>query len=53
MVVIDVRLVAAGELTRAKVRLELDKRIPMLDLQRQLDRLAARAMRRLHRLLYE
>ena len=52
-VVIDVRLVAAGALTRANVGLEIDKRIPMLDLQRQLDRRAAGATRRLQRLLDE
>ena len=52
-VVIDVTLVAAGELTRATVKLEIDKRIPMLDLQRQLDRRAGRATRRLQRLLDE
>ena len=53
MVVIDVRLKAAGELTKAMVRIEIDKRIPMLDLQRQLDRRAGRATRRLQRLLDE
>ena len=51
MVVIDVRLVATGQLTRATVHLEIDKRIPMLDLQRQLDRRAASATRRLQQLL--
>ena len=50
-VVIDVRLVETGGLTRATVSLAIDKRIPMLDLQRQLDRRAARATPRLQRLL--
>jgi hypothetical protein len=53
MVVIDVRLVATGAVTTATLTLEIDKRIPMLDLQRQLDRRIARATRRLQRLLDE
>ena len=53
MVVIDVSLAPDGERTRATVTLEIDKRIPILDLQRQLDRRAARATRRLQRLLDE
>ena len=53
MVVIDVTLVAIGERTRATVTIEIEKRIPMLDLQRQLDRRAARATQRLQRLLDE
>jgi hypothetical protein len=53
MVVIDVRLMATGDLTRATVSIEIEKRIPMLDLQQQLDRRAARATRRLQRLLEE
>jgi hypothetical protein len=35
------------------VSIEIEKRIPMLDLQQQLDRRAARATRRLQRLLEE
>ena len=53
MVVIDVRLVATGMVTRATLTLEIDKRIPMLGLQRQLDRRTARATRQLQRLLDE
>lgn len=53
IVVIDVTLVAIGERTRATVTIEIEKRIPMLDLQRQLDRRAARATQRLQRLLDE
>jgi hypothetical protein len=53
MVVIDVRLVATGARTTATLMLEIDKRIPLLDLQRQLDRRAARATRRLQELLDE
>lgn len=53
MVVIDVGLVATGARTTATLMLAIDKRIPLLDLQRQLDRRAARATRRLQRLLDE
>ena len=53
MVVIDVSLVATGGRTTATLMLEIDKRIPLLDLQRQLDRRAARATRRLQELLDE
>jgi hypothetical protein len=53
MVVIDVRLVATGARTTATLMLEIDKRIPLLDLQRQIDRRAARATRRLQELLDE
>jgi uncharacterized protein YndB with AHSA1/START domain len=53
MVVIEVDLVATGTCTTSTLKLEVDKRIPLLDLQRQLDRRAARATRRLQRLLDE
>jgi hypothetical protein len=53
MVVIDVGLVSTGARTTATLRIEIDKRIPLLDLQRQLDRRAEGATRRLQRLLDE
>ncbi len=52
-VVIDVSLVATGARTTVTLMLEIDKRIPLLDLQRQLDRRTARAARRLQQLLDE